>query len=85
MFSTLLLCSVFSRGVSEPTSDVLEAILVSRKGVAGCRAWCFEMKWRGGEPESEGCWGMCGLLGRFFSTKNSFKKLKYDDFTIMRL
>ena len=43
--------------------------MVSRKGVAGCRAWCVEIKWRGGEPEREGCWGMCGLLGRFFQQK----------------
>ena len=77
MFSTLLLCSVFSRGVSEPASDVLETILVSRKGVAGCRAWCVEIKWRGGEPEREGCWGMCGLLGSFFNKKLLKLKLRF--------
>ena len=74
----------FLRGVSEPASDVLETILVSRKGVSGCRAWCVEIKWRGGEPEREGCWGMCGLLGRFFFNKKSLKSLN-DDFTIMSL
>jgi len=66
---TLVFC--FLRGVSEPASDVLETILVSRKGVSGCRAWCVEIKWRGGEPEREGCWGMCGLLGRFYFNEKS--------------
>ena len=49
----VLLCSLISVGVSQPAPDILESILMSRKGVAGCRAWCVEMNWRGGESELE--------------------------------